>query len=213
MKPYSKNTLYTSGDTVFVIGCLSIVLALTGCEDKGTTARAGRKIDATATTAGEKFDSVADESIGKVDEIKNDSVDVAEEAMKNADIKVKQATANANKKFDQMTEDASNKFNQTTEVAEQHAENAKDAVLDKAQSASAYLDDSMITTAVKTAIVNDALLKASQIEITTTKGMVTLSGVADSEESINRAIQVVNTQANVKSVQSELVVNPAPINP
>lgn len=213
MKTTNKHTLHTSVDKVLVIGCLSIVLALTGCEDKGTTARAGRKIDKAATTAGEKFDSVADESIGKVEEVKNDTVDAAEEAMENADVKVKQATANANDKFDQMTEDASNKFNQTTKAAGQHAEGAKDAVLDKAQSAGTYLDDSVITTAVKTAIVNDALLKASQIEITTTEGIVTLSGVADSEESINRAIQVVNAQANVKSVQSELVVNPAPSNP
>lgn len=78
MKTSHKNTLHTSVDKVLVIGCLSIALALTGCEDKGTTARAERKIDQEAVTAGEKFDSVADESIGKVDEIKNDSINATE---------------------------------------------------------------------------------------------------------------------------------------
>jgi hyperosmotically inducible protein len=77
----------------------------------------------------------------------------------------------------------------------------------KAETAGEYIDDSIITTKVKTAILNDPLLNASKIEVTTVNGVVKLSGTVDSEQSIGRAMEVANSQKNVKSVQTDLTVN------
>ncbi|MDD1617805.1 MAG: hyperosmotically inducible periplasmic protein, partial [Methylococcaceae bacterium NSP1-2] len=62
------------------------------------------------------------------------------------------------------------------------------------------------TMKVKTAILNDPILNASHIEVTTVNGVVKLSGTVDSEQSIGRAMEVANSQKNVKSVQNALVV-------
>ena len=50
------------------------------------------------------------------------------------------------------------------------------------------------------------MLNKSQIEVSTVDGIVTLSGKVGSEQSISRAIGVANSQKNVKSVQSDLIV-------
>ncbi|HSB48362.1 MAG TPA: BON domain-containing protein, partial [Burkholderiales bacterium] len=48
------------------------------------------------------------------------------------------------------------------------------------QSPGAYMDDSWITTKVKTAILNEPSLKVMQINVETYKGVVQLSGFVDS---------------------------------
>jgi hyperosmotically inducible protein len=60
---------------------------------------------------------------------------------------------------------------------------------------------------VKEAILNDPFLKASQIEVTVVNGVVKLRGTVDSEQSIGRAMEVANSQKNVKSVETDLTVN------
>lgn len=62
-----------------------------------------------------------------------------------------------------------------------------------------YLDDSVITTKVKAAIFSDASLKSSEINVETFKGVVQLSGFVNSQNDINRAVEVAR---NVKGVQS-----------
>ena len=64
----------------------------------------------------------------------------------------------------------------------------------------------MTTASVKAAILNDPLLKVSQIKVTTVDGIVQLSGALDSQESINRAVEVAKNQTNVKSVQNDLIL-------
>ncbi|MFZ2168896.1 MAG: BON domain-containing protein, partial [Methylococcaceae bacterium] len=86
-------------------------------------------------------------------------------------------------------------------------EGAKESVIDKAETAGEYIDDSVITITVKTAILNDPLLKTSHIDVTTVNGVVKLRGTVDSEQSIGRAMEVASSQKNVKSLQSDLIVN------
>jgi hyperosmotically inducible periplasmic protein len=107
-------------------------------------------------------------------------------------------------------EKAGKEIDQATEKAGEKIEGAKESVIDKAKSAGEYIDDSIITTSVKTAILNDSYLKASKIEVTTVNGVVKLSGTVDSEQSISRAKEVASSQKNVKSVETELVVNATP---
>ena len=69
-----------------------------------------------------------------------------------------------------------------------------------------YLDDSIITTKVKTAIFDEPSLKSLQIEVETYKGTVQLSGFVDSKESVKKAGEVAEKVEGVKSVKNDLVV-------
>ncbi|WP_031435854.1 BON domain-containing protein [Methylobacter tundripaludum] len=120
----------------------------------------------------------------------------------------KEGTAEkAGKKIDSAAENVEQKVEQTTEKVGKELEGAKESVADKAEAAGEFIDDSVITTTVKAAILNDPLLNASHIEVTTDKGVVKLSGTVDSEPSISKAIEVAKSQKNVLSVESSLVVN------
>lgn len=110
-------------------------------------------------------------------------------------------------KIDKATENAEKKIEQVTEKAGKEIEGAKKSVIDQSETAGEYIDDSVITLKVKAAILNDSLLKASQIEVNTVNGVVKLSGTVDSEQSLSRAMEVVNSQKHVKSVQTDLIVN------
>ena len=113
----------------------------------------------------------------------------------------------AGKKIDRAAENAEQKVEQVTEQANKKIEDAKESVTEKAETTGEYIDDSVITTKVKAAILSDSLLRASHIEVTTVKGVVKLSGTVDSEQNIGRAVEVANGQKNVKSVQTELTVD------
>ncbi len=112
----------------------------------------------------------------------------------------------AGKKVDRAADNAVKKIEQTTEKAEQKIEATKESVTEKTETAGEFIDDSVTTTKVKAAILNDPLLNASHIEVTTDKGVVKLSGTVDSEQSIGRAAEVAKSQENVKSVLTDLTV-------
>jgi hypothetical protein len=68
-----------------------------------------------------------------------------------------------------------------------------------------YMDDSAITAKIKAEILSDPLLKVSQINVTTTNGVVSLSGTVDSQQSIDRALAIARSVKDVKSVENGLV--------
>jgi hyperosmotically inducible protein len=113
----------------------------------------------------------------------------------------------AGKKVDQGAVKVEQKLEQTTGKVEQKLEAVKEAVTEKTEKAGEYVNDSVISMEVKTAILNDASLKASKIEVTTENGVVKLSGTVDSEQSLSRAAEIAKSQKNVKSVQTDLVIN------
>ena len=67
-----------------------------------------------------------------------------------------------------------------------------------------YVDDSVITAKVKTAIFNDASLKVNDINVETFKGTVQLSGFVRSQADIDQAVQVARGVAGVKSVTNNM---------
>jgi osmotically-inducible protein OsmY len=69
-----------------------------------------------------------------------------------------------------------------------------------------YLDDSVITSKVKGAILNDPELKVMQINVETFKGVVQLSGFVDSKAMTARAVEVTRGVAGVKSVKDDMRV-------
>ena len=67
-----------------------------------------------------------------------------------------------------------------------------------------YLDDSVITTKVKTAIFNEPSLKVNQITVETYKSVVQLSGFVDSSDSMNKAVAVARSVDGVSSVKNDM---------
>lgn len=65
-----------------------------------------------------------------------------------------------------------------------------------------YIDDSVITTKVKTAIFNEPTLKSSEINVETFKGVVQLSGFVSSQADVNKAVEVARGVKGVKSVNN-----------
>ena len=74
------------------------------------------------------------------------------------------------------------------------------------ESSGQYVDDSVITTKVKAAILDDPALKVFQINVETFKGEVQLSGFVDSAQSVRKAGEVARGVKGVKSVKNNLVV-------
>jgi osmotically-inducible protein OsmY len=69
-----------------------------------------------------------------------------------------------------------------------------------------YVDDSVLTSKVKTEIFNDPMLKVLQINVESYKGVVQLSGFVDSSQAANRAVEVAKSVKGVQSVKNNLVV-------
>lgn len=76
----------------------------------------------------------------------------------------------------------------------------------KKESTGQYIDDSAITTKIKTRIFDDARLKSLQIEVQTFKGVVQLSGFVDSAQSVAKAGEIAGIVGGVKEVKNDLVV-------
>ena len=69
-----------------------------------------------------------------------------------------------------------------------------------------YIDDSVITTKVKTAIFNESTLKSAEINVETFKGAVQLSGFVSSQADINKAVELARGVGGVTSVKNDMRV-------
>lgn len=67
-----------------------------------------------------------------------------------------------------------------------------------------YLDDTAITTKVKTAIFNDASLKSAEINVETFKGTVQLSGFVGTQADITRAVTLAQGIDGVRAVKNDM---------
>jgi osmotically-inducible protein OsmY len=76
----------------------------------------------------------------------------------------------------------------------------------KQESTGQYIDDTTITTKVKTAIFNDASLKSKEINVETFKGSVQLSGFVADASDINRAVAVAQKVSGVTAVKNDMRV-------
>ena len=74
------------------------------------------------------------------------------------------------------------------------------------ESTGEYVDDSVITTKVKSLLAADDFLKSFQISVETFKGVVQLSGFVNSQQAVNRAAEIVRTVQGVKSIKNNLIV-------
>lgn len=74
------------------------------------------------------------------------------------------------------------------------------------ESAGEYVDDSVITTKVKTLLANDDFFKSFQISVETYKGIVQLSGFVNSQQAVDQAGQIARSVQGVNSVKNNLIV-------
>ena len=80
------------------------------------------------------------------------------------------------------------------------------AVTSGRESAGQYADDKGITAKVKTALVRDSNVKASQVNVTTFRGVVQLSGFVDSAFAKERAGTLARQVPGVVDVHNDLVL-------
>ena len=69
-----------------------------------------------------------------------------------------------------------------------------------------YVDDTVITAKVKTAILGESTLKSTEINVETFKGIVQLSGFVNSQSDVNKAVVVAQNVKGVKSVKNDMRV-------
>ncbi len=76
----------------------------------------------------------------------------------------------------------------------------------KQESTGEYVDDSVITTKIKSLLAADDFLKSFQIGVETRKGIVQLSGFVNSQAAVDKAGQIARSVGGVKSVKNDLIV-------
>jgi len=74
------------------------------------------------------------------------------------------------------------------------------------ESAGEYVDDSVITTKVKSLLAADDFLKSFQISVETYQGTVQLSGFVNSQKAVDKAGEIVRSVKGVKSIKNNLIV-------
>lgn len=76
----------------------------------------------------------------------------------------------------------------------------------KQESTGEFVDDSIITTKIKSLLANDSFLKSFEISVETRKGIVQLSGFVDSKAMATKAGEIARGVEGVKSVENSLIV-------
>ena len=83
---------------------------------------------------------------------------------------------------------------------------AADSDTDRSNPAN-FVKDSVITTKIKTKLAAEHLGSAKHIKVDTDRnGVVRLSGTANSQEEVNKAVEIARNTEGVKSVKSDLKV-------
>jgi hyperosmotically inducible protein len=74
------------------------------------------------------------------------------------------------------------------------------------ESTGEFIDDSVITTKIKSLLAGNDFLKSFQISVETRKGIVQLSGFVNSQDAAEKADQIAKSVGGVKSVKNSLIV-------
>jgi osmotically-inducible protein OsmY len=74
------------------------------------------------------------------------------------------------------------------------------------ESTGEYVDDSVITTKVKSLLAEDDFLKSFEISVESFKGTVQLSGFVNSQKAVDKAGEIVRSVKGVTSIKNNLIV-------
>lgn len=116
----------------------------------------------------------------------------------------------AGRRTDEAAERTNERLEEMTEQRQEAIEEREESMGSESGSVEQYLDDSAITAKVKAEMVADPILSATKIDVITEKGVVKLSGVVDSQQSVDRALEITRGIKGVQSVENNLVVTPVP---
>jgi hyperosmotically inducible periplasmic protein len=72
----------------------------------------------------------------------------------------------------------------------------------------AYVGDVAITTRVKTALIKDPGIRASEIDVHTEQGRCTLNGIVDTPQMAERALDIARAAPGVRAIDDKLTVAP-----
>lgn len=76
----------------------------------------------------------------------------------------------------------------------------------KQESTGEYFDDTWITTKVKAALIEDPVVKATEVNVETFKGTVQLSGFVSSNAAMQQAVKVARSVKGVTSVKNDMQI-------
>jgi osmotically-inducible protein OsmY len=74
------------------------------------------------------------------------------------------------------------------------------------ESTGEYIDDSVITSKLKTAVFYEPSLSSAEFNVEIFKGVVQLSGFANSRSNIDKAVSVARSVKGVKSVKDDIQI-------
>ena len=74
------------------------------------------------------------------------------------------------------------------------------------ESTGEYVDDSVITSKVKSLLAADDFLKSFRIGVETYKGVVQLSGFVNTQKAVDKAVEITNSVKGVKAIKNDLIV-------
>jgi osmotically-inducible protein OsmY len=74
------------------------------------------------------------------------------------------------------------------------------------ESTGEFVDDSVITTKVKSLLADDDFLKSFAISVESFKGTVQLSGFVNSQKAVDKAGEIVRSVKGVRSIKNNLIV-------
>lgn len=72
------------------------------------------------------------------------------------------------------------------------------------RSAAEVAEDAAITTKVKTAFINDSVVKATEINVNTFRNEVQLTGFVSSSTQASRAVEIARGVSGVRSVKNDM---------
>jgi hyperosmotically inducible protein len=98
------------------------------------------------------------------------------------------------------------KCHEKTAGANKSAKEKSIAETSKEGTVGGYVDDAVITTKVKAAILEESSLKSAEINVETYKGIVQLSGFVSSRADIDKAVEVAKGVKGVQSVKNDMIV-------
>ena len=113
----------------------------------------------------------------------------------------------AGQRLDGAVADAKREANETKRDAQQAMNDAEMKASRAADTTAQVTTDMAITAKVNAALAVDDQLKATQINVDTREGQVTLTGQAPDSQSRERATTLVSAVDGVKQVNNQLVVN------
>ncbi len=103
-------------------------------------------------------------------------------------------------------EKAGQEIDRAAEKIGEKMDEARDSLDRRAERTGNYLGEATITGKIRAEILRDPSIKIFQFNIDTTNGAVKLSGVVDSQQSIDRIQKIARGVDGVKSVDSDLTV-------